>query len=141
MSAPDLSQKICIVAGASRGVGRGLARALGEAGATVIVTARSSETGARTEMRPESIEDTARLVDADPNLTLLMEPELSVVVFRRTGWTMSDYQRWCDRLLAEGTAFILPTMLHGEPCLRFCFVNPRTTIEDVRKILGSLAGK
>ena len=64
MSAPDLSDRICLVAGASRGVGRGLARALGEAGATVIVTARSSETGARTELRSESIEDTARLVDA-----------------------------------------------------------------------------
>jgi NAD(P)-dependent dehydrogenase (short-subunit alcohol dehydrogenase family) len=63
VSAPDLSQKICLVAGASRGVGRGLARALGEAGATVVVTARSSETGPRTEMRPEAIEDTARLVD------------------------------------------------------------------------------
>ncbi len=60
---PDLSGKICLVAGASRGVGRGLARGLGEAGATVIVTARSSETGPRTEMRPEAIEDTARLVD------------------------------------------------------------------------------
>ncbi len=60
---PDLSRKICLVAGASRGVGRGLARALGEAGATVIVTARSSETGPRTEMRPEAVEDTARLVD------------------------------------------------------------------------------
>lgn len=64
MSKPDLSQNICLVAGASRGVGRGLARALGEAGATVIVTARSSETGPRTEMRPESIEDTARMIDA-----------------------------------------------------------------------------
>ena len=63
MSAPDLSKKICLVAGASRGVGRGLARALGEAGATVVVTARSSETGPRTEMRSEAIEDTARLVD------------------------------------------------------------------------------
>ncbi|WP_091786980.1 SDR family NAD(P)-dependent oxidoreductase [Methylobacterium sp. UNC378MF] len=52
------------MAGASRGVGRGLARALGEAGATVIVTARSSETGPRTEMRSEAIEDTARLVDS-----------------------------------------------------------------------------
>ncbi|RUP20664.1 MAG: SDR family NAD(P)-dependent oxidoreductase [Methylobacterium sp.] len=55
---------MCLVAGASRGVGRGLARALGEAGATVIVTARSSETGPRTEMRAEAIEDTARAVDA-----------------------------------------------------------------------------
>ena len=61
---PALAQKICLVAGASRGVGRGIARGLGEAGATVIVTARSSETGPRTEMRAEAIEDTAREVDA-----------------------------------------------------------------------------
>ena len=60
----DLSRRVCLVAGASRGVGRGIARALGEAGATVIVTARSSETGPRTEGRPETIEDTAREVDA-----------------------------------------------------------------------------
>ena len=61
---PDLRGKICLVAGASRGVGRGIAQGLGEAGATVIVTARSSETGPRTEGRPETIEDTARAVDA-----------------------------------------------------------------------------
>jgi NAD(P)-dependent dehydrogenase (short-subunit alcohol dehydrogenase family) len=61
---PDLRGKVCLVAGASRGVGRGIARGLGEAGATVIVTARSSETGPRTEMRPETIEDTSREVDA-----------------------------------------------------------------------------
>ena len=64
MSAPDLRRTVCLVAGASRGVGRGIARGLGEAGATVIVTARSSEAGPRTEMRPETIEDTAREVDA-----------------------------------------------------------------------------
>ncbi len=64
MTGPDLSRTVCLVAGASRGVGRGIARALGEAGATVIVTARSSETGPRTEMRSESIEDTSRAVDA-----------------------------------------------------------------------------
>ncbi|GJD55499.1 3-oxoacyl-[acyl-carrier-protein] reductase [Methylobacterium dankookense] len=59
-----LAGKVCLVAGASRGVGRGIARGLAEAGATVIVTARSSETGPRTEMRSEAIEDTAREVDA-----------------------------------------------------------------------------
>ena len=59
-----LQGKICLVAGASRGVGRGIARGLGEAGATVIVTARSSETGRRTETRPETVEDAARAVDA-----------------------------------------------------------------------------
>lgn len=64
MTDKPLAGRICLVAGASRGVGRGIARGLGEAGATVIVTARSSETGPRTEMRPEAIEDTAREVDA-----------------------------------------------------------------------------
>jgi NAD(P)-dependent dehydrogenase (short-subunit alcohol dehydrogenase family) len=61
---PDLSGKVCLVAGASRGVGRGVARALGRCGAIVIVTARSSETGTRTEARPEVIEDVAREVEA-----------------------------------------------------------------------------
>ncbi len=60
--APDLSGRICLVAGASRGVGRGIARGLGASGATVIVTGRSSEAGPRTDQRPETIEDTARLV-------------------------------------------------------------------------------
>lgn len=58
-----LAGRICLVAGASRGVGRGIARGLGEAGATVIVTARSTEAGRRTDARSETIEDTARLVD------------------------------------------------------------------------------
>lgn len=57
------SPPVIIVAGASRGVGRGVAMALGEAGASVVVTGRSSEGGARTESRRESIEDTARAVN------------------------------------------------------------------------------
>ncbi|KPF65857.1 short-chain dehydrogenase [Bosea sp. AAP35] len=66
MSEPDraLAGRICLVAGASRGLGRGIARALGEAGATVIVTGRSSEAGPRTDQRPETFEDTAREVEA-----------------------------------------------------------------------------
>jgi NAD(P)-dependent dehydrogenase (short-subunit alcohol dehydrogenase family) len=59
-----LASKICLVAGASRGLGRGIAKALGEAGATVIVTGRSSEAGPRTDQRLETFEDTAREVEA-----------------------------------------------------------------------------
>jgi NAD(P)-dependent dehydrogenase (short-subunit alcohol dehydrogenase family) len=62
--ASSLADRICLVAGASRGLGRGIARALGEAGATVIVTGRSSEAGPRTDNRPETFEDTAREVEA-----------------------------------------------------------------------------
>ena len=61
---PDAVSPIGLrVAGASRGVGRGIARGLGEAGATVIVTGRSSESGPRSDGRRETIEDTARRVE------------------------------------------------------------------------------
>lgn len=63
-TAPNLSNRICLVAGASRGLGRGIAKALGAAGATVIVTGRSSEAGPRTDQRSETFEDTAREVEA-----------------------------------------------------------------------------
>ncbi len=53
-----------MVAGATRGAGRGIAAALGEAGATVICTGRSSRTGAGNSDydRAETIEETAELV-------------------------------------------------------------------------------
>jgi len=64
---PDLHGKVAVVAGATRGAGRGIAVALGEAGATVVCTGRSSRTRAlRSDYadRPETIEQTAERVDA-----------------------------------------------------------------------------
>jgi NAD(P)-dependent dehydrogenase (short-subunit alcohol dehydrogenase family) len=61
-----LGGRVAVVAGATRGGGRGIAAALGEAGATVVCTGRSSRTGAvRSDYdRPETIEETAELVTA-----------------------------------------------------------------------------
>jgi NAD(P)-dependent dehydrogenase (short-subunit alcohol dehydrogenase family) len=59
----SLSGRVALVAGATRGAGRGIAVQLGAAGATVYVTGRSSGSQ-RSEMnRPETIEETAALVD------------------------------------------------------------------------------
>jgi NAD(P)-dependent dehydrogenase (short-subunit alcohol dehydrogenase family) len=59
-----LEGKVALVAGASRGGGRGTAVALGEAGATVYCTGRTTH-GRRSEYnRPETIEETAELVTA-----------------------------------------------------------------------------
>ncbi len=59
-----LRGRVAVVAGATRGAGRGIAAALGEAGATVVCTGRSSRTGStRSDYdRAETIEDTAELV-------------------------------------------------------------------------------
>jgi len=59
-----LRGRVAVVAGATRGAGRGIAAALGEAGATVICTGRSSVSGNDQSdyNRPETIEETAELV-------------------------------------------------------------------------------
>ena len=64
-----LDGRIAVVAGATRGAGRGIARMLGEAGATVYCSGRSSRTQPNTSShhhagRPETIEDTAEMVTA-----------------------------------------------------------------------------
>jgi NAD(P)-dependent dehydrogenase (short-subunit alcohol dehydrogenase family) len=59
-----LSGKIALVAGASRGAGRGIAIELGAAGATVYVTGRSTREQRSEYDRPETIEETADLVTA-----------------------------------------------------------------------------
>jgi NAD(P)-dependent dehydrogenase (short-subunit alcohol dehydrogenase family) len=59
-----LSGRVAVVAGATRGAGRGIARALGEAGAVVYCTGRSVRGAPSPYKRPETIEETAEMVEA-----------------------------------------------------------------------------
>ena len=59
-----LNGRVALVAGATRGAGRGTAIALGEAGATVYCTGRSTRARRSGYDRPETIEETAELVSA-----------------------------------------------------------------------------
>jgi len=81
---------------------------------------------------------TRDLVEAAEHLELLVEPELSVVAFRRRGWGSDDYQAWCDRLLAAGTALLTPTTFNGGAAMRICIVNPRTSVSDLQEVLATL---
>jgi glutamate/tyrosine decarboxylase-like PLP-dependent enzyme len=82
---------------------------------------------------------TADEIRARSELELIMEPDLSVVLFRRLGWEPDDYETWWRRLLDAQIAFVQPTSWRGEKVARLCFVNPTTTIDHVRAILGTMA--
>ena len=62
--APPLTGQVAIVAGATRGAGRGIARALGEAGAIVYCTGRSVRGQPSPYQRQETIDDTAEMIAA-----------------------------------------------------------------------------
>lgn len=67
MQSKPLRNRICVVAGATRGAGRGIAAELGAAGATVICTGRSSRSGNGPKSdydRLETVEETADLVSS-----------------------------------------------------------------------------
>lgn len=59
-----LTGKVAVVAGSTRGAGRGIAVSLGEAGATVYCTGRSTRENPSSMNRPETIEETAEMVTA-----------------------------------------------------------------------------
>lgn len=86
--------------------------------------------------------DLARRIGAEierrDGVSLVRQPQLSVVVFRREGWTAADYQAWSDQLLEEQRAFVVPSSHAGEPVLRFAIISPLTTYELLTDILDSL---
>ena len=72
-----------------------------------------------------------------PHLELVLEPDLSIVLFRRHGWDHADYEAWSARLLRDQVAFVTPSKWRGETVGRFAFLHPHTTIEIVEEILAT----
>ena len=83
----------------------------------------------------------AAQIAARDYLELVREPSLSVVLFRRRGWSPADYRRWADKLLADQVAFMPPTTWEGETVARFAFLHPQTPIDLVTEILDRMAGE
>jgi len=80
----------------------------------------------------------AELIRQNEHVELVLEPELSVLVFRRIGWSPAQYQTWSDRILTKGIAFVVPSSWQGETVLRLCIVNPRTTADGIAQIIDTL---
>ena len=90
----------------------------------------------------ELAQTAARLITEDDRLELVRDPGLSVVLFRRLGWTDEQYTAWSFKNHKEGLALVAPTKWRGdgktETVTRFCFINPDTTEADIRMILDSM---
>ncbi|WP_173922570.1 aminotransferase class V-fold PLP-dependent enzyme [Agromyces sp. Marseille-P2726] len=84
-------------------------------------------------------QDIAREIASREYLHLVREPQLSVVVFERDGWSRSEYAAWSARLLDEQRAFVTPSSHAGRPNTRFAIVNPMTTFEQLVGILDTMA--
>ena len=138
-----LEGKVAVVAGATRGAGRGIATALGEAGATVYCTGRSGSPGQGMKNRPETIHETAEIVTARGGRGIAVrvdhtEPESVARLFDQVGdidilvndiWGGDDLVEWGKKLwetkLDDGLTLVdraikthIITSYHGLPRLR-----------------------
>ena len=138
-----LAGKIAVVAGATRGAGRGIATALGEAGATVYCTGRSVAGSPGMKNRPETIHQTAELVTARGGHGVAVRvdhtiPSEVASLFERVGeldilvndiWGGDDLVEWGKKLwetrLEDGLTLIdraikthIITSHHGLPRMR-----------------------
>lgn len=138
-----LEGKIAVVAGATRGAGRGIATALGEAGAVVYCTGRSVAGGPGMKNRPETIQETAEIVTARGGRGIAIQadhtvPEQVARVFEQVGehdilindiWGGDELVEWGKKLwetkLEDGLTMIdraikshIITSYYGLPRIR-----------------------
>ena len=80
----------------------------------------------------------AERLRATDGVELVMEPELTVVLFRKRGWDAGRWQAWARDLLDREIAFVAPTRWKGETVGRLVFLHPLTTEAIVDEVLATL---
>jgi len=81
----------------------------------------------------------AKHIEGHAHVELVREPGLSIVLFRRHGWTKPEYDDWSARLLHDQIGFVTPTTWEEETVARFAFLHPETSVDMVDEILDSMA--
>lgn len=80
----------------------------------------------------------AQVIRDSDHLELVRDPTLSIVVFRRKGWTQQQYDNWADKIFEQQTAACFASKYRGEPVIRFAIINPLTTFEVVMDLVERL---
>jgi aromatic-L-amino-acid decarboxylase len=80
---------------------------------------------------------TEKLINDSDHLEMVRPSSLSIVLFRRKGWSSERYLEWSQDLLRRQIAFVTPTKWEGETVGRLAFLHPNTTDEMVHQILDS----
>ena len=80
----------------------------------------------------------AAVIRSMDHVELVRDPELSVVVFERKGWSLDQYNAWSDMLLKDEIGFVVPSSHQGKPNTRFAIVNPLTSVKLLTQILESM---
>jgi aromatic-L-amino-acid/L-tryptophan decarboxylase len=98
-------------------------------------------TEAMTEAIRASISTTAYAVGqlrSIAGVELVMDPELTVILFRKRGWDAGRWKAWARDLLEREVAFVAPTRWKGETVGRLVFLHPLTTEAIVDEVLATL---
>jgi glutamate/tyrosine decarboxylase-like PLP-dependent enzyme len=98
-------------------------------------------TDAMTDAIRASVATTAYAVEqlrSIDGIDVVIEPELTVILFRKRGWDAPRWQAWARDLLAREVAFVAPTRWKGETVGRLVFLHPLTTEAIVDEVLATL---
>ena len=141
-----LTGQVALVAGATRGAGRGIARALGEAGAMVYCTGRSVRGQASAYNRPETIEETAEMITAAGGAAVsirvdhTLEPAVKALVERidREQGRL-DVLVNCvageDPMMHEWASFWKTDLQNGEAIFRQCILSHIITAKHAAPLI------
>ncbi|HSN03165.1 MAG TPA: pyridoxal-dependent decarboxylase [Acidimicrobiales bacterium] len=80
----------------------------------------------------------SEIIDELDHVEMVRPASLSVVLFRRPGWSEEDYVNWSHQLLRDQVAFVTPTKWEGETIARFAFLHPDTDEALVRRVLETM---